>query len=24
MDAVRYATTYIKQQYFTDDSYFAF
>lgn len=24
MDAVRYATTYIKEQYFTDDSYFAF
>lgn len=24
MDAVRYATTYIKQQYFTDDAYFAF
>jgi phage terminase large subunit len=24
MDAVRYATTYIKEQYFTDDAYFAF
>jgi len=24
MDAVRYATTYIKGQYFTDDAYFAF
>lgn len=24
MDAVRYATTYIKEQYFTEDSYFAF
>lgn len=24
MDAVRYATTYLKQQYFTDDAYFAF
>lgn len=24
MDAVRYATTYIKEQYYTDDAYFAF
>lgn len=24
MDAVRYATTYIKEQYYTDDSYYAF
>jgi radical SAM superfamily enzyme len=24
MDATRYATTYIKEQYFTDDAYFAF
>lgn len=24
MDAVRYATTFIKEQYFTDDAYFAF
>jgi hypothetical protein len=24
MDAIRYATTYIKQEYYTDDSYLAF
>jgi hypothetical protein len=24
MDAIRYATTYIKEQYYTDDAYFAF
>jgi phage terminase large subunit len=24
MDAIRYATTYIRQEYYTDDSYFAF
>ncbi len=24
MDAIRYATTYIRQEYYTDDSYYAF
>jgi hypothetical protein len=24
MDAIRYATTHIRQEYYTDDSYFAF
>ena len=24
LDATRYAVTYIKEQYFTDDAYFAF
>jgi hypothetical protein len=24
MDAIRYATTYIRQEYYSDDSYYAF
>jgi hypothetical protein len=24
MDAIRYATTHIRQEYYTDDSYYAF
>jgi len=24
MDAIRYAATHIRQEYYTDDSYFAF
>ena len=24
MDAIRYSTTYIRQEYYTDDSYYAF
>jgi hypothetical protein len=24
MDAIRYATTHVRQEYYTDDSYYAF